>query len=190
MTYTEQQSKATGELVELVASKIGANRVIHPETAISSCARLAGSLMFRSSSSKLNTFEPGTILLSEEANEKSQLLIETLVSYLSKTNLNPDQKKLGGAEEQRGQSPNLDTLESLTLLQSEALKICTQVGLSLEQAAHSAATATAFIVKECAPQIGVETGFNVAVFGFIEGCKTVPPSLEPFQKSTPWYKFW
>ena len=48
-------------------------------------------------------------------------------------------------------------------------------GLELKEAAHAAAMATAFIVKECAKDIGAETSFNIAAYGFIEGCKTVPP---------------
>jgi hypothetical protein len=37
--------------------------------------------------------------------------------------------------------------------------------LSAEQMAQAGALATGFIVKECAPQIGAETGFNVAAYG-------------------------
>jgi hypothetical protein len=40
---------------------------------------------------------------------------------------------------------------------------------------------TAFIIKECQQQLAVESGFNTAVFGFIEGSKTFPP---PFTNET------
>jgi hypothetical protein len=39
------------------------------------------------------------------------------------------------------------------------------------------ATPTAFIVSEGAGNIGPEVGFSIAAYGFIEGCKTVPPAL-------------
>ena len=190
MNLTPQQDAATGQLVDLIAAKIGNNRAIQPETAIATCARLAGSLMLRSFNFQLSNLKEGSVILSAEANEKTQLLAQVLGGFLSKVGLTLDQSKLGGAEQQRGQPPNLNTIASLSLIQSDALKICTLNGLSMEQAAYSAAVATAFIVKECAPQIGVETGFNVAAFGFVEGCKTVPPLLQSQQASKPWYKLW
>lgn len=54
--------------------------------------------------------------------------------------------------------------------------------LSLREAAQSGAMATAFVVKECAGLIGGDVGFNVAVYGIIEGTKTVPPRLQLSKK--------
>jgi hypothetical protein len=137
------------------------------------------------------------VLLSDEANEKGLMLVNTLTAFLSASNLSMDEAKLGGQQgqqDQQGQEPHLDILNSLTLLQTDAIKIAEANGLTMEQAAQSAALATAFIVKECSPQIGVETGFNVAVFCFIEGSKTVPPiaptKRQSNTKSKPWYQFW
>jgi hypothetical protein len=193
VNITPQQNKVTGELVDLVAAKVGSNRAIHPETAISSSARLAGSLLLRSFNFQLDGLEPGNVLLSDEANEKGSMLVNTMAAFLSASNVSMDQSKLGGQQDHRGQEPHLDILSALTQLQSEALNICRENGLTLEQAAQSAALATAFIVKECAPQIGAETGFNVAVFGFVEGSKTVPPhasaASKPVAATKPWYKF-
>ncbi|HEU4373495.1 MAG TPA: hypothetical protein VFS02_08395, partial [Telluria sp.] len=42
---------------------------------------------------------------------------------------------------------------------------------SVEQTAQAAALATCFVVKECASQIGAESGLNVAAYGLHEGCK-------------------
>ena len=53
--------------------------------------------------------------------------------------------------------------------------------------------ATAFIVRECAANIGAETGYKIAIYGFVEGSKTVPVQLVENQTksmSKPWYKFW
>ena len=194
MNITPQQHKATGELVDLVAAKVGSHRSIHPETAIAASARLAGSLLLRSFNFRFDGLEPGSVLLSEEANEKGPILVNTLAAFLSAANLPLDQAKLGGQQEHRGQEPRLDFLNTLSQLQDDALKISAENGLSMAQAAQSAALATAFIVKKCAPQIGTETGFNVALYGFIEGSKTVPPAIatasEPPTSEKPWYKFW
>lgn len=194
MNITQEQNNAAGKLVDLIAAKIGNNRAIHPETAISASARLSGSLLLRSFNLRLESFEQGAVLLSNEANDKGPMLINTLRAYLSASKVALDPNKLGGQVAQRGEEPRLDILSALAQLQDEAINICEADHLNLEQSAQAAALATAFIVKECAPQIGAETAFNVAVFGFIEGSKTVPPSmtrrLPTAASSKRWYKFW
>lgn len=195
MNITQEENATVGELVELIASKVGdSNRAIHPETAISASARLSGSLLLRSFDLNLNVGEPGSVLLSEEANEQGPILINILGGFLSASNIHIDNDKIGGEETQRGEPPRLNTVEALSLLQDEALNICKRNSLSMESSARAAALATAFVVKECSPQIGAETGFNVAIFGFIEGSKTIPPAIgdeisTPIGKK-PWYKIW
>lgn len=194
MDISNAQDRATGEIVELIANKIGSGRAIHPETAISSAARLAGSLLLRSFNLNISSIEPGTILLSNEANEKGPLLVATMATFLSKRGFSLDNSLLGGEQSKRGAEPNLTILQALSTFQEDALQIIKRNGLSLEEAAHSAALATGFIVKECAANTGAEIGFNVAAYGFIEGCKTVPPAFSlpasPSEKTKPWYKIW
>lgn len=197
MNISQAQHQAAGAIVELIAAAIGKGRAIHPETAISACARLAGSLLLRSFKLDLGAHAPGAIVLSEEANEKGPVLMNSFAAYLSVLKVQLDEQKLGGHPAGRGGEPELDILAALGLLQAPALEIGCQHGLSLEETAQAAALATGFIVKECAPQIGAETGFNLAAFGFVEGCKTVPPPLPEAsvqarapREGKPWYKFW
>lgn len=194
MNITAAQDQATAEIVDLVASRLGTNRAIHPETAISTCARLSGSLLLRSFNLGLENLEPGTVILSDQANEKGPMLVTTMAAFLSNANVQLDPQKLGGETVHRGEPPQFDVLASLSKLQDGVVELSERNGLGLEQAAQAAARATAFIVKECAPQIGAETGFNVAVYGFLEGSKTVPPRLAssraPKNEQKPWYKFW
>jgi hypothetical protein len=177
LNITPAQHKAAGELVDLVASRIGQNRAIHPETAISASARLAGTFLLRSFNLRLDDAEAGTVVLSKEANEKGPMLVNTLAAYLSFSGIQLDQEKLGSEQAQRGEVPRLDVLQALFLLQNEAVNVGESNGLSLEELSRSAALATGFIVKECAADIGPEIGFNVAVYGFIEGSKTVPATF-------------
>lgn len=193
MSITPEQNKAAGEFVELIAAKIGDGRSIHSETAIAACARLSGSLLLRSFNFQLEALEPGTALLSEEANQKGPELINTMLGFLSAVGVPADQLSVnqqGG----RGEAPRLDVGASLTLLQSDALKIGERYGLQLDQSAQAIALATGFIVKECIPQIGADVALNVAMFGFVEGSKTIPPKLGnvPVEKvnAKSWYKFW
>lgn len=195
MSITKEQNSAAGELVELIALKIGdGNRAIHPETAISASARLAGSLLLRSFNLDPNVGEPGSVLLSEEANKQGPILVNILSGFLSASNIQIDKEKVGGNEKLRGEDPHLTTIESIALLQNEALNICKENSLNMQSSAQAAALATAFVVKECAPQIGTETAFNVAILGFIEGSKTIPPKIATKASSTnhkrPWYKIW
>lgn len=191
MNITQEENAAAGELVELIASKVGdSNRAIHPETAISVSARLSGSLLLKSFGLGLDAGETGSVLLSEEANEHAPILINILGEFLSASNIHIDKEKIGGNETQRGEAPRLNTVETLSLLQDEAIDICKRNSLGMQGSARAAALATAFVVKECSPQIGAETAFNVAIFGFIEGSKTIPPVIggETSNSKKPWYK--
>ncbi len=72
---------------------------------------------------------------------------------------------------------NLNFLDTLKLLQNKASVIMTQNTLDFEQMSYSCAMATSFLIKECQHDLTVASGFNTAVFSFIEGSKTYPPEL-------------
>lgn len=193
MNISAAQNKATSEFVDLIAESVGGpSRTIHPETAIATSARMAGSLLFRSFGFAINDAEPGSVVLSDGANEKGPMLMNIVLAFLAQNNVQMDQGKLGASS--RGAEPTLSFMDSVGLVQGQALRIAQQNRLDLQQAAQSAALATAFVVMQCAPQIGAETGFNVAAFGFVEGSKTMPPDLEVGNQKQdsgkPWYKFW
>jgi hypothetical protein len=188
MQITEEQSKAAGLIVELIANTIGNNREIHPGTAIAAAARLAGSFMFRSFNLKLNNVSPGTAVLSQEANEKGPTLINVLGGTLNNFGVNPDPGKMNSASTVES---NLSFLETLERLQDQAQIIMSQNNLSQEQMAYSCAMATAFIIKECRNDLPPESGFHTAVYGFIEGSKTYPPEYGTSSvKKKTIFKFW
>jgi hypothetical protein len=188
LSNLDVHNKVAGLLVDLVAARAGTGRAVHSETAIAMTARLSGSLLLRSFNFELQKLEPGSALLSEQANEEGPQLINILGSMLQNFGVVLDKTKLGGSDALRGEEPKLSVVESLALLQEDAIRIAEQNRLSLKEAAQSAAMATAFIVKECTPSIGGEVGFNVAIYGLIEGSKTVPPRLQSASK--PFWKFW
>jgi len=183
MSSLEAQNKVAGALVDLVAAAVGSGRAVHPETAIASASRLSGSLLLRSFNFNDQGLEPGSVLLSERANEEGPQLINILSAAIQSFGVNLDKGKLGGGGELRGEVPKLTVVQSLELLQDDALSIASKSGLGPKEAAQCAALATAFIVKECAQNIGGEVGFNVAVYGFLEGSKTVPPMLRDNRSS-------
>ena len=150
--------------------------------------------MLRSFGLSFEGTNAGDILLSQEASEKCPALIGTISVFLSNSGVVLDKSLIDGSVESRGAAPQLTTLEALSILQNEALAIAKKHDLDLEQAAQSAALATAFIVLECAKKIGLETGFNLAAYSFIEGSKTTPPPINVRNGNAttrkPWYKFW
>jgi hypothetical protein len=174
MNITKEQNIAAGEMVELIADKLGVNRQIHPGTAISAGARLAGSFYFRSLNLNLKDIQPGSAVLSEQANEKGPLLINTLGITLSGFGINLDEDSISAASKAESEK---SFLESLNILQDEAHEIMSRNKLTQEQMAHACAMATAFIIKACKADLSAESGFNTAVYGFIEGSKTYPPPL-------------
>jgi len=104
-------------------------------------------------------------------------LIELTWQTLSSFGISIDRTQASAEPDQRGEEPTLSVVQSLSLLQDGALAIAQQHGLELAEAAQLMAIATAFLVKESDQDIGAQVGFNVALYGFIEGCKTVPPPL-------------
>lgn len=188
MQITEQEHKAANEIIELIAQELGKNRAIHPGTAISSSALLSGSFMFRSFNYPAKNITPGTVVLSELANQKGPVLINILGGMLKNMGINVDGNKLN--EFSKAES-NLNYLDTLILLQDKAGVIMNRNKLSFEEMAYSFAMATAFIIKECRQDLAVESGFNTAMYAFIEGSKTFPPEFSnPTTKKKGIFKFW
>jgi hypothetical protein len=78
------------------------------------------------------------------------------------------------------------------LLEPDLDQVRSKFNLNYEDGAYSCALTTAWLIKECAAKIRVEVGFNIAVYGFIEGTKTVPRRIEApsNNEKKPWYKIW
>ena len=134
------------------------------------------------------------MVLSNEANEEGPTLVSIFAAMLQRFGVDVNPNQLGQGTAKPGGEPELSVVESLSLIQSDAVRIAEKNGLTLKDAAHAAAIATAFIVKECSRDLGAEAAFDVATYGFIEGCKTVPPSIdakyEPPAAKKPWFKLW
>lgn len=175
MKVSDEQNNAAGQIVELLATRVGKNRAIHPETVIAIAARLSGSFLLRSFNFDLDKLERGAIVLSAEANEQTPQLLGLLSGALTSRGIVLDTHKLGGDKVQRGEEPKLSFDEAIASLQDEVLAIAQKNNLDFEQTAQAATLATAFIIAECSGAIGSETALNVAVYGLIEGSKTVPP---------------
>lgn len=199
MQITKNQNEAVNDIVEMVIKVIGNGcREIDTTEAISSAARLAGSFMFRSFAFKINDAEPGTAILSEEANIKGQQLVNITYAVLQNLGVQIDNNNMSMSNHKLSESNFIDVIRKI---QNPALEIMKKRNLTYEQMAQSAAIATAFIIQQ-SNSIKPEEGFGTAIYHFIEGSKTYPPdSNSNFEKGTnkqtksnksprPWWRIW
>lgn len=143
------------------------------ETVIGSVARMAGWFLFRSFEFPVTGVKPGSVVLSEQANQEGPRLIQILAGVLNGVGVKLDGSKLAANQATaRGQKePFLQTQE---LLGAQFAAIRDKHGLSDSEAADSAAAATAVLIKNCSTLLDPHVGFGLAVYGFIEGSKTAP----------------
>ena len=188
MNISEKQNKATGEIVDLIASSIGKKREVHSATAIITSARLSGAFLFKSFGLNIKDVKPGTAILSHQANEEGPELINVIGAILSNLGVIIDNTKIESAEIQKSE---LEFLESLDATQTKASEIMKKYRLKEKEMAIACAMSTAFIIQQCQNDVNIESGFNTAVYGLIEGSKTVPPEMiESTTELKKWYKFW
>lgn len=201
MEITNNQNEAVNDIVEMVVEVIGnGTREIDTMEAISSTARLAGSFLFRSFDFKINDPNPGTILLSEEANIKGPQLVNITYAILQNFGIQIDENKMSNGNQKHSES---NFVEVISKIQAPALEIMKKNKLNYEQMAQSAAIATAFIIQQSS-NITPEEGFGIAIFHYIEGSKTYPPDFNKIienetykqnennsnSQSKPWWKIW
>jgi len=174
MNISLDQNKAVNDIVELIALKLGnEKRELNIVDAISTCARLAGSLLFRSFDFQIKDAKPGSVMLSENANRKGPELVNITYTVLQNFGITIDNKKMNSSS---GEETKINFLDAIDLVQFEAIEIMNKYKLSYEQLAHSAAIATAFIIQQ-SPNIPAETVFGKAIYHYIEGSKTYPPNF-------------
>jgi len=176
---------------------------VHPETAISSASRMAGTFMFRSFGLNTEAMEPGQVLLTPNANEKSAHLTSLIDATLSGIGDKIDIEKAKAALDVRSIS-TLTLLETQERFESLFSAISKTVGLSLPQAGSAACIASALLVHKFRDKIDINRSYVTAVYGHIEALKTVPariqvttppsppqtPAVSTPGKSKPWYKLW
>ncbi len=184
---------AAGTISEVVANRLGGkSRAVHSETAIAVAARMAGTMLFRSFGLDTSKMLVSAAVLSEQANEKGPMLLNIVIMMMQEYGLPQDKEKLADVGN-RGKTPRLNVTQSQELLDADLRLIREQHNLTLEDAACACALTTAWLITECAPQIGLEVGFNIAAYGFIEGTKTVPRlenSAVQDKTKRPWYRRW
>lgn len=170
---------------------------LHAETLIASVARMAGSMMYRSFGFD-KTIEPGTALLSDQANIHGPKLMNVMFVTLQQLGDKVGEENLN-REYASAKFSQLTFKESHDRLAPFFLKYCEVTPMGLHDAAMGAAIATGILVHDCREVLSADKGAAIAVYGFVEGTKTAPfplgstetpsPSPSP-EKKKPWYKVW
>ncbi|MDE2402810.1 MAG: hypothetical protein KGL90_14215 [Burkholderiales bacterium] len=190
---------AAAEFFNTTAKKVLAvDGRLHAETLISGVSRMAGSLMYRSFGFD-KAIEPGTSVLSDEANIHGPKLMNVMLTTLQQLGRQIGENDLN-RDYLSAKFSTLDFRESHDRLAPFFLKYCETAPLGFQPAALGAAVAVASLVHECVDVLPIENGAAIAVFGFVEGTKTAPfpiagspqrtPRSTPVAVKKPWYRFW
>lgn len=182
MNLTDQQNKAIGLIIELIADALGNNREVHAATVVSTAGRLTGTFLLRSFGFDLTDVKPGTVMLSNEANEMGPKTVDLVGAVVEAFGVTIDREKMGSIEPEESQ---LDFLETLSKIQDAAIGIMQIEGLNYTEMAECCAIATAFLIKDSKDVLIPEVGFTTAILGIIEGSKTAPPNDEFSEPEAP-----
>ena len=135
---------------------------------------MAGSFLLRSFGFELGHLAPGTVVLSDEANEHGRRLLEILGGVLVHGGVALDREKLAQGPDPDRQ-PRLDFLGVAGRRSKRPSPRWARARDSRHrESAEAAAAATAFLIQQFAEELDPSTAFGIAVQGFIEGAKTVP----------------
>ena len=173
---TEAQWQAAERIAELVIAALTTERGIHAETAIASAARLGGTFLFRSFGLKTEGVKPGTAVLSDLANEHGPLLVQTLGIALGRLGVSVDQSAISKPIP-TDNAPHLSVLETQAALEVPATTLAEHHQLDKQSAAHACAIAAAILIQKAQSALDPGVGAALAVYGFVEGSKTMPPPL-------------
>lgn len=167
----------TSQIVDLIRVSFSAsNESIKPEDAVLAIGNLTGLFVFLEVASKgridWTTIEPGTALISPEADELGQQIygkfMEGIVSYgISSEWLTPKESDY---------KPNLSYLDMIDDIQRPAMDIMESQHISYSEAAALCAKAGAFILcnLSSSKENDFEQQLGLYFYGLIQGSKTVP----------------
>jgi len=173
---TQAQWQAAERIAELVIATLRTERGIHAETAIASAARLGGTFLFRSFGLRTDGIKPGTAVLSDLANEHGPLLVQTLGTALGRLGVSVDQSAISKPIPPQN-APHLSVLETQAALEAPATTLAERSQLDRQGAAHACALAAAILIQKAQYVLHPDVGAAIAVYGFVEGSKTMPPPL-------------
>ncbi|MFN8653757.1 MAG: hypothetical protein U0133_17760 [Gemmatimonadales bacterium] len=170
----EAQVRAAPEIVDAVIAALQTEQGVHVETAVAALGRLAGSSLFRTFGLPIEGMEPGSPVFSDLADEHGPALVEVLGAGLNSLGVRSDAPPAEGANTEPAE-PHLSFVESQRLLAGPVRAIGDRHALDDDGLARACALATALLIQRAGAILAPQAAYQVAVYGFVEGTKTVPP---------------
>ena len=175
-SFSQYQIQAAQEFANITIDTLTDEKGVHAETAIAGVARMAGTFLFRSFDLKIEGIKPGQVVLSENANEQGPRLIQILSAVLTQVGIELKNELLSESPNSENQ-PALTFLDTQELLEPRYQEKRSDFGLSLHEAAESAAIAAALLIHHFSKVIDPNIAVGIAVYGFVEGSKTAPKPM-------------
>jgi hypothetical protein len=169
---------AAKEIYTLLVSKLQKDASVHIGTLVSAAARLAGASLYRSFNFEDDKVPPGTVVLSEEANQEWPKLMNMLLATLKANGMQVDQAKFVMQTPEQ-HKPNKPILEMQAELQGPFNQILGKNRLDYRQGAYAAANACAIAILKSRLLVDPQITCGLAALGFVEGSKTAPLPLDP-----------
>lgn len=172
-TLGARLSQCAREFAVAAAGALTTSEGLNIPSAIAGCARLGGTCLFRTFALAPISAEPGTPVLSAEAEQATAMLIRVCAGALHDLGREAPERPPAGWDEERNR-PRLGFLETNRALEPVLAPMRARHGLDAREAGIAAAIAAAILVNGFAEHFDPGLGFAVAVFGFTEGTRTLP----------------
>ena len=176
-THAEQIVEAADLLHRTLRKLIISEHGAHAETLVAAGGRMAGTMLFHSFSFEPDRLRPGTVFLSDEADEQGPGLIRLMFATLGQLGHQGLDEQTVLARAERSALSRLSLAETQRLLTPWYRKIQGLCGLSLREVADAGAIATAMSIHDCQSTLPVPSGCAIAVDGIVESAKTVPQRI-------------
>jgi hypothetical protein len=169
----ERLSAAAGALNKAFLPRFETVPDIEPETVVGATARMAGTMLFRSFTPPGGRIDPGAVVVSDEANTRGPKLMELMFATLRHAGHDITEQSLDDRDA-TADAVQLSLAETQALLDPAVRAYCESAGITLEEAAHALAITTGLFVHDCRTMLDVRKGAAIAIYGFMQGCRTEP----------------
>ena len=174
----KKRADAAMEFLELFQERIPlVDGKPHAGTVLSVAGRLAGTSLFRAIHKQ--EFEPGTVVLSEEANQAYPQLLNLFAYYVKQSGLDVMSRPLV-SQFPEGDQPRMEVTEVQAEYQDRYNAIMKKHGLDYLDGARAGMIVCFMVfqyhclkVREIDPFVGT----GIIAMGVVEGAKTAPPPL-------------
>lgn len=165
---------AGDEFYTVILNCLTGERGVHAETAVAAAGRMAGTFLLRSFRLPIDDFPPGQSVYFEAVNDNGRRLIGLLGGTLQQLNVSVSVDPGQALALKDAFPPQLTILETQALLDQPLVVVAAKHGLAQEEAAEACTMTAARIIQACSSALDPNAAFGIAVYGIVEGSKTVP----------------